>query len=91
MSNIEQIILRNILTDETYMRKVIPFIKSDYNEEPHQRIVFEEIDSFVLNLSLGHLLGQHNSGEAWGQQNYSLTRNDITAQSYLYISVMNCF
>ena len=42
----------------------------------------ELIDSFVLNLSLGHLQSQHNSAEAWGQQHYTLTRNDITDQSY---------
>ena len=41
----------------------------------------EEIDSFVLNLSLGHLLGQHISAEAWGQQHYTLTRSDITHYS----------
>ena len=29
----------------------------------------EEIDSFVLNLSLGHLLGQHISAEACGDNN----------------------
>ena len=47
MDRVEIIILRNLLFNEEYLRKVIPFIKSDYYEDPHQRIVFEEIDSFV--------------------------------------------
>ena len=47
MDRVEILILRNLLFNEEYLRKVIPFIKSDYYEDPHQRIVFEEIDSFV--------------------------------------------
>ena len=47
MDRVEILILRNLLFNEDYLRKVIPFIKSDYYEDPHQRIVFEEIDSFV--------------------------------------------
>ena len=31
-TNLEQTILRNLLTDESYMRKVLPFIKPDYFE-----------------------------------------------------------
>ena len=31
-TNLEQTILRNLLTDEKYMRKVLPFIKPEYFE-----------------------------------------------------------
>ena len=46
MTNLEQTILRNILTDEDYMRKVLPFIKPDYFEGVY-RILFREAGNFV--------------------------------------------
>ena len=48
MDQIEFLILRNLLYNEEYIRKVIPFIKSEYFEDKNQKIVFEEIHSFVL-------------------------------------------
>ena len=45
-ANLEQTILRNILTDENYMRKVLPFIKPDYFEGIY-RILFKEAGKFV--------------------------------------------
>ena len=45
-TNIEQIILRHLLTDEKYMRKVLPFIKPDYFEGIY-RILFKEAGKFV--------------------------------------------
>ena len=47
MDNIESLILKNLLHNEEYVRKVIPFIKADYFEDLTQKIVFEEISSFV--------------------------------------------
>ena len=47
MDKVEILILRNLLYNEEYLRKVIPFIKSDYYEDSNQRIVFEEIEKFV--------------------------------------------
>ena len=47
MDNVELLILRNLLHDEIYTRKVIPFIKSEYFEDYNQRSVFEEIEKFV--------------------------------------------
>ena len=45
-TNIEQIILRHLLTDEKYMRKVLPFIKPDYFEGIY-RLLFKEAGKFV--------------------------------------------
>src|SRR6056300_318685 len=45
-ANLELTILRNILTDEDYMRKVLPFIKPDYFEGIY-RILFKEAGKFV--------------------------------------------
>ena len=47
MDSVEFFILRNLLHNEEYIRKVIPFIKADYFEDITQKIVFEEISSFV--------------------------------------------
>ena len=47
MDSVEILILRNLLYNEEYIRKVIPFIKADYFEDLNQKIVFEEISSFV--------------------------------------------
>jgi len=45
-TNLEQIILRNILTNEQYMRKILPFVKPDYFEGIY-RILFKEAGKFV--------------------------------------------
>jgi replicative DNA helicase len=47
MDKIEFLILRNLLYNEEYIRKIIPFLKSEYFEDTNQKIVFEEILSFV--------------------------------------------
>ena len=47
MDKIEILILRNLLYNEDYLRKVIPFLKGDYFEDFKQKIIFEEISSFV--------------------------------------------
>jgi replicative DNA helicase len=47
MEKVEFLILRNLLYKEEYIRKVIPFLKSEYFEDPNQKIIFEEILSFV--------------------------------------------
>ena len=47
MDSVEFLILKNLLHNEEYVRKVIPFIKADYFEDLNQKIVFEEISSFV--------------------------------------------
>jgi len=47
MDKVEFLILRNLLHNEEYTRKVIPFIKADYFEDTNQKIVFEEIRSFI--------------------------------------------
>ena len=47
MDKVEILILRNLLFNEEYLRKVIPFIKADYFEDINQKIVFEEVLKFV--------------------------------------------
>ena len=47
MDKVEFLILRNLIHNEEYIRKVIPFIKADYFEDHNQKVVFEEISKFV--------------------------------------------
>ena len=47
MEKVEFLILRNLLYNEEYLRKVIPFLKSEYFEDEKQKIVYQEIASFV--------------------------------------------
>ena len=47
MDRIERSILRNLIYDEDYCRKVIPFIKKEYFNEKNEKIIFEEIYSFI--------------------------------------------
>ena len=47
MDKVEVLILRNLLFNEEYLRKVVPFIKPDYFEDLTQKMVFEETLSFV--------------------------------------------
>ena len=47
MENVEFLILRNLLHNEEYVRKVIPFIKGEYFEDIKQKVIFEEISKFV--------------------------------------------
>ena len=47
MESIEHTILKNLLYNEEYSRKVIPFLKTDYFQEPSQKITFEEIVNFI--------------------------------------------
>ena len=47
METVEFLVLKNLLHNEEYVRKVIPFVKADYFEDRNQKIVFEEIVKFV--------------------------------------------
>jgi replicative DNA helicase len=46
-SNIEQTILRNLLTNEEYTRRVVPFIQPEYFEGVYQQM-FREVTQYVV-------------------------------------------
>ena len=48
MERIETTILRNLIYNEEYSRKVIPFIEPDYFEQKSEKVVFEEITKFIV-------------------------------------------
>ena len=47
MEKVEFLVLKNLINNEEYLRKVLPFLKNEYFEETQYKIVFEEISSFV--------------------------------------------
>ena len=48
MERIETTILRNLIFNEEYSRKVIPFIQPEYFEQRSEKIVFEEVTKFIV-------------------------------------------
>ena len=48
MERIETTILQNLIFSEEYSRKVIPFIQPDFFEDRKEKIIFEEIVSFIV-------------------------------------------
>ncbi len=48
MDSIEITILKNLIHNEDYSRKVIPFIEPEYFADRSQKIVFEEIVQFIV-------------------------------------------
>jgi replicative DNA helicase len=47
MNRLEQTILKNLIYNEAFTRKVIPFIRSDYFSDDAERIVFKEVFEFT--------------------------------------------
>jgi replicative DNA helicase len=47
MNRLETTILKNLIYNESYTRKVLPFLRSDYFTDSTERIVFEKIHEFV--------------------------------------------
>jgi replicative DNA helicase len=74
MERVEFLVLKSLLHNEEFLRKTIPFIKSEYFQDHNQKIVFEEIVDFV---------NQYN--ETPTQEVLSIEiekRNDINEQSF---------
>ena len=47
IERIETTILRNLLHNEEYYRKVVPFLKAEYYENYHEKVIYEEIADFA--------------------------------------------
>ena len=48
MERIETTILRNLIFNETYSRKAIPFIQPNYFEKKSEKIIFDEVVKFII-------------------------------------------
>ena len=45
---IEKTILSNLLFNEEFTRKVLPFLKAEYFRDTSQRLVFKLIDAYTI-------------------------------------------
>ncbi len=48
METIENTIIRNLVINEEYTRKVLPFLKPEYFDNTHEKIIFEESAKFIV-------------------------------------------
>ena len=48
MEKVEILVIKNLLYNEEFSRKVIPFIKPEYFQDRSNAILFEEISSFIV-------------------------------------------
>ena len=44
---LEQTILKNLIYNDEYLRKVLPFIKDEYFTDSVEKLIFNEINSFT--------------------------------------------
>ena len=44
---LETVILRNLIRNEDYLRKVLPFLKTEYFTDKTEKIIYEEINKFT--------------------------------------------
>lgn len=47
MDKIEILVLKNLIYNDEYARKVLPFLKNEYFQDYNQRVLYEEINSFI--------------------------------------------
>jgi len=47
MNRLEQIILKNLIYNEAFTRKVIPFIRADYFSDDTEKVIFKEVFDFT--------------------------------------------
>ena len=48
MKKLEKIILKNLFHNEQFVRKILPYLKSEYLQERTERSLFEEVQKYVL-------------------------------------------
>ena len=44
---IELMVLKHLLNDEGYARRTLPYLKSDYFQERHEKTIYQEIDKYI--------------------------------------------
>ncbi len=48
METIETTILKNLIHNDEYSRKVLPFINKEYFEDYNEKVIFEEVSKFIV-------------------------------------------
>ena len=72
MTNVEQVVIRNILTNDQYMRSVLPFIKGEYFEGVYRQL-FKQVAKFVA---------KYNKLPTLEAFKIELDQADMTAEHY---------
>ncbi len=80
MERLEVTILKNLVYNENYARKVIPFIQPEYFQDKSDKVVFEEIVKYIVKY------GSSISVEALGIE--VTNRNDLNETEYKEISTL---
>ena len=80
MTTIEHTALTNLIHNETFARKVLPFLKGDYFSDRTDRIVFEEIQKFVEKYNA---LPNHTSIEVEMSSRKDLNEEDYRIRRYI--------
>lgn len=74
MDKIELLVLKNLIFNEDFARKVLPFLKHEYFQDNTQRVLYQEIDSFINN---------YNKLPSIDSLEIELSkRNDLNEESY---------
>ena len=47
----EHLILRNLLHDEDYARRTLPYLKSEYFQDITEKVIYEELNKFIGNFN----------------------------------------
>ena len=48
MEKVETTILKNLIFNNDYSRKVLPFIEKEYVQSYHEKVIFDEIAKFII-------------------------------------------
>lgn len=70
---IEHAILKSLIYDEEYTRKVLPFLKSEYFTEKHEQIIYDEVSDFVI---------KYNNNPSYEAILIQLSEKNLTEDSY---------
>jgi len=83
MDKVEFLVLKNLIHNEKYLRKVLPFIKEEYFDDTKYKVIFDEISTFTA---------EYNELPTKEILNIEIEkRRDINEDSYKQIShVVNC-
>ena len=73
-SELRKAILHNLVVNEEYCRKVLPFLEKEYFGETYERVILEEIDKYY---------GKHNVSPKYQALKIEIeSRNDLTEGVY---------
>lgn len=70
---LEQTILKHLIFDEEYTRKVLPFLKDEYFKDRNEKLIFNEIDEF---------LAKYNTNPTYESLVIQLNEKNISEEEY---------